>query len=432
MWDPASIKQLTVRNAIAKLTDIATIAASVTPGIANETGFMPAYKLVQCAPVEVRQRVLQDFRFLGWVGSTLQALHEVDLVNLQRDPRWRRHLITFGLFGVGVALREGTPFTATLILHEGSQVIPATGKLITLRRANVESVTVRVTPNSGILLDESPVDLEDLKHVNGLELGADGSETSATAEVGLRAILRAEIDFDVWASLVGDAFELIEQHPSSVTMVRSFVQALVPIEMWDAGIHFSTSSRAVPGFVFLSVSEAPFDIAEALVHEADHQLLYCLEALSPLLKTGGTHEKLLFRSPWREDPRPMQGIVFGASAFVRVGLFWSALAGLADDPSDDRMGEKATVALTQSLMALSTINEYAELTPAGLELAGALRSLAEQALLDLGSMSAFRDWTSVAQRVTGEHTNRWALLHGPGPLLAASGGETAMTQRHEP
>ena len=90
----------------------------------------------------------------------------------------------------------------------------------------------------------------------------------------------------------------------------------------------SFSSNIAPGCIYL----CPYvsgeiislgDSLDALVHEHCHQKLYFLEALTPLYDPGyiGVHP-----SPWKEEPRPIGGILHGYFVFSMLSRFWSRVA----------------------------------------------------------------------------------------------------------
>jgi len=94
--------------------------------------------------------------------------------------------------------------------------------------------------------------------------------------------------------------------------------------------YFSGATSDFWGAIHLSVPRSDAVLAEALTHEAAHLWLMLAEDLEPLCADAwrGTG----WDSPWRDDPRPLGGIVHGAFVFSCASLVLAALvrAGVAD------------------------------------------------------------------------------------------------------
>jgi HEXXH motif-containing protein len=116
---------------------------------------------------------------------------------------------------------------------------------------------------------------------------------------------------------VCDALSLLRRiWPQSVPDLLVVVRGVVAITA-PSGVTYSASAPAVPGAILLTVreNEAPEIVAECLIHEAAHVKLDTLWSLAPMLTNGS---EARFRHPWREDMRPMRGVLLGAHAFLNV------------------------------------------------------------------------------------------------------------------
>jgi HEXXH motif-containing protein len=101
-------------------------------------------------------------------------------------------------------------------------------------------------------------------------------------------------------------------------------------------------------------------VAEALVHETAHVKLDALDHLAPLLENG---EEEGFRHPWREDIRPLRGVLLGAHAFLNVALFYQRMveAGISPDESTREIDQRRR----EVAEALDILDKHAVFTPAG-------------------------------------------------------------------
>lgn len=90
----------------------------------------------------------------------------------------------------------------------------------------------------------------------------------------------------------------------------------------------SHSSPHLPFSVFVSIPEpterdASLRIAESLVHESMHLQLTLLDSVEPLVSTSGTSGY----SPWKQEIRPVEGLLHGIYVFA---VIHQALGVLAD------------------------------------------------------------------------------------------------------
>lgn len=125
-------------------------------------------------------------------------------------------------------------------------------------------------------------------------------------------------DRAAFATQLEEAWAVVEGASShAAAIVRSEVQHVVPLRMADRHTSFSLSN--LPGAIFVGAGRSRWPVAEALVHEAAHLRLNHAAEAAPL--TFGSRDTVCY-SPWRDDPRPVEGIVHGAYAFTLVLGFW--------------------------------------------------------------------------------------------------------------
>jgi HEXXH motif-containing protein len=71
--------------------------------------------------------------------------------------------------------------------------------------------------------------------------------------------------------------------------------------------------------VFLSLGPDARSVAVTLAHELQHTKLVALMDLFPLLRPDPAER---FYAPWRDDPRPLAGLLHGTYAHLGVAGFW--------------------------------------------------------------------------------------------------------------
>jgi hypothetical protein len=69
-------------------------------------------------------------------------------------------------------------------------------------------------------------------------------------------------------------------------------------------------------------------MAEIIVHELSHQKLFRLQDIDPLIDPiihGSAWDSCTIYSPWRDDPRPINGVFHGFIVFAEACKFWYSL-----------------------------------------------------------------------------------------------------------
>ncbi|MGK5733325.1 aKG-HExxH-type peptide beta-hydroxylase [Streptomyces sp. URMC 124] len=126
-----------------------------------------------------------------------------------------------------------------------------------------------------------------------------------------------------WEVRVGEALaQLRRDHPAAYRMVSGTVRSLVPVDTPSPLRPISVSVPDAYGVVMMSLPEDVSAVSATLVHEARHQLLTAVGDLTPLFVPVREGPERLYFAPWREDPRPLRGLLYGAHAFAGIAEFW--------------------------------------------------------------------------------------------------------------
>ena len=150
------------------------------------------------------------------------------------------------------------------------------------------------------------------------------------------------------------------------------VSRLLPVG-YEPERHFSASYREAPGVCYLTLHPDPLTMAEAVVHEAQHNKLNLLYLLDPVLINGAS---AWTSSPVRPDLRPLNGVLLAAHAFVPVAALHARLAAaghpISETPIFARRREEV---LESNRQGLATLDALAAPTPRGAPVRAALRAL---------------------------------------------------------
>ncbi|MCO1597015.1 HEXXH motif domain-containing protein [Micromonospora sp. RHAY321] len=280
------------------------------------------------AAPDVTEDVLARPQVGIWAAHTLRRLRDDSdlLVPLWLDVGYLHAL------AAASAVRAGLSFDLDIPVRDGAAVLPTVGS------ASIASAVpvVRVRARDG------QVDLvtggRTVRCVAGdpdwhepiiVEAAADG--------VGLRVEL---LDRDVyrdlrgpsspqplsapeiarWRACLAQAWELlVSEQRGTALAIAGILRTVAPLPRRDRFRQLSASGAEAFGGVLLSEPDDAAQLAVTLVHESQHHKLGALSHLLALSESGGP---IRYYAPWRDDPRPLAGVLQGAYAFAGITRFW--------------------------------------------------------------------------------------------------------------
>jgi len=140
----------------------------------------------------------------------------------------------------------------------------------------------------------------------------------------------------------------------------------------------SSSNSSVDTMFWYSATNQPLLMAEMIIHELSHQRVFRLQDKDPLIDPsvhGSGWDICEIYSPWRDDPRPVNGVFHGFVVFTEAAKFWMSLinqGGLQQeelDISKRRMtmlalqldlAQKSLATCTYTELGKSVFDAYAE------------------------------------------------------------------------
>ncbi|MGH3219110.1 MAG: HEXXH motif domain-containing protein [Streptosporangiaceae bacterium] len=223
--------------------------------------------------------------------------------------------------------------------------------------------------------------------------------------------LATRVDLHRWSPVFHRAWTLLEQHhPAVAEEVAGLIRVIVPLITPPRGL-VSSSSPETFGAIALSEPPDAVTLACTLTHEVQH---IKLSALLDLVRLTRPDDGRRFYAPWREDPRPISGLLQGAYAYLGVSGFWRRQREL--DHSLDAYVEFARW------------REAAALVTDVLQSSGQLTAAGEAFVQDMGS--TLDTWQiehvpEVARRRASEdgerHRTRWQAQYGPIAVALGAG-----------
>jgi HEXXH motif-containing protein len=132
-----------------------------------------------------------------------------------------------------------------------------------------------------------------------------------------------------------EALGLVRRYASGYVQMREWMR-VVAFKPPGVGDYANATSSELPGATILDSTRNPYELAENFIHEFYHTRLFVLEDEAPLFQTVDSNAGVDFGfySPWREDPRPLKGLLHAMYVFVAVGRFWLALTTGKTEPRD--------------------------------------------------------------------------------------------------
>ena len=231
------------------------------------------------------------------------------------------------------------------------------------------------------------------------------------AAEGLEGLSLTEKERIEWEYAAARAMELISHHPPSAKLVTEFGWLLVPIRNNRDGYHLSISFNSVPNAIFASFHRDAESLAETLVHESDHNWFFLVSRYEEFWKKPAHLQPEIYRSPWRDDPRPLDGILRGASAFVRVSAMWAGLLAALPKthPSLGWIRKRVFLRSVQAVDALRTLMSTDELSMFGRRQVTAWSKTASETHRAIMGESSTQECLLAAFDEQSRHDREWAL-----------------------
>jgi HEXXH motif-containing protein len=123
-----------------------------------------------------------------------------------------------------------------------------------------------------------------------------------------------------WREMVTGAWRtLVDEHPERASAIAVSLRTVTPRIRRAPYRPESASSAEAFGGILVSEPDSPTEFAATLVHEVQHLKLGALLHLLTLVEPDPERR---YYAAWRDDPRPLDGLLQGLYAFVGVTDFW--------------------------------------------------------------------------------------------------------------
>ncbi|WP_067827076.1 HEXXH motif domain-containing protein [Actinomadura kijaniata] len=387
-------------------------------GLAPRTA--PAYDLlkeVQKNDRDAADRVLRYPTVGVWAWRTARALEN----DRPDDPR----AAGMAALAAAAAVRARFPAEIEVPVRDGAVTLPSLGRALL---PGATTARVRVDPrgatvSGGDVSVAVPADphrdapgwhaLRRLTAESGgrrLDLLLDDHDPYRMPGTARRDDRLSEPEAERWRTTLRGAWELlVPRHWTICAETAALVRTLSPIPVPPGGRSSATTQHAF-GAIALSTPPHRHFFAVTFAHEVQHvKLTGLLDAVRLTLPDDGSR----YRAPWRDDPRPVAGLLQGAYAHLGIAGFWRR-------QRQHESGDLATHAHASfarwrdaALWVCRTLSATDGLTPRGREfVAGMTRTLEDWATEPVPPAAL-----AEAHAAEAHHLAAWKDRNGPLPPL---------------
>ena len=189
-------------------------------------------------------------------------------------------------------------------------------------------------------------------------------------------------DFDLIASnlsVIDQAVNYVSQTDAyNASYFSSSINFFVPLVPPDGALP-SSSNSSIDTMFWHSFTDNPMLMAEIIVHELSHQKLFRLQDIDPLIDPnihGSAWDSCTIYSPWRDDPRPINGVFHGFIVFSEACKFWYSLIHSGRlSPLEENISQRRFAMLVLQLECAYYSLLNVKFTPDGLDIFDFYKSL---------------------------------------------------------
>jgi HEXXH motif-containing protein len=231
-----------------------------------------------------------------------------------------------GTFAGAAAIRAGLDFSLDVPVVRGAVYLPGDG------RADASESHVAITRYriGGVRLPENlTVESPGWTPVRRLTAVADGLRLEVYLDDvdpwrdnhDLSAARRLDAaDVEIWRESISAAWRiLVRHHRRYAESISAGLRTIVPLTEPTSGNAVNATSMWAFGSVSMTPPATVLTLASSLLHEFQHAKLGAILDLFELYHDDRARR---FYAPWRDDPRPLGGLLHGAYAFLGVTDFW--------------------------------------------------------------------------------------------------------------
>lgn len=315
------------------------------------------------------------------------------------------------------ALSAGIDFRMTVPVRDGFAVLPTLGAVAVPGATRWDSTEVRGSAGHcvvGTPAGEVRIGGDGWQAMPSVHIQADGHTLAVRLDCldpyrNLRAPTPpralSEPELNHWRGLLTQAWQLlVETSPALALPMTRGLFSVVPQPPAERFRTMSASAGDAFGCMTMSEPRDATELAVTMVHEFQHIKLGALLHLAPL-HTGEPAGRLY--APWRDDPRPLGGLLQGVYAFAGITEFWRSASHWATDDAGALAHFEFARWRRQVRTVLALIAQLPQLTEVGRRVVAGLTVTADRWQTD----SVPDQPLAAAHDAVADHRARWRLHH---------------------
>jgi uncharacterized protein len=190
----------------------------------------------------------------------------------------------------------------------------------------------------------------------------------------------SDAEFADWCGGFAAAWaQITRDHGAYAPGLAAGLRVITPLCPAPTGRDVSGTARQAFGAVAIARPAGPATLALLLIHEFQHVKLGAVLDLYDLYDPSDTR---LFHAPWRDDPRPLEGLLQGTYAHIAVSDYWRVRRSAGGDPAGDAAARFAHWC-TGTAAAIDTLAASGSLTPLGEQFLAGMRNSVAPMLREL-------------------------------------------------
>ncbi len=233
-------------------------------------------------------------------------------------------------------------------------------------------------------------------------------------------------DVEAWHALLDPAWRLIVHHlPDIADALATGLDSLAPRPASPFRMPSASTGEAC-GSALIALPKDAASVAATLVHEFQH---IRLGSLLHLVRLHQEDPRERFYTPWRDDPRPIGGVLQGVYAFFGVTAYWRALTHAGTTAAERRAAFEFAYWREATWRVLGVLRDDPALTAAGRRFAD---GIAER-LGPWQNEPVPSDLRDLVAAVGADHYAGWRVSFlRPDPELVAALADAWLAERTPP
>jgi uncharacterized protein len=270
------------------------------------------------------------------------------------------------------AVRAGTRATLTVPVRDGVMYFPAIGQYAV---PGLTTSTVEIADGNLEVAGAERVDR--VRHLTapGLTVALDDLDPFRDCHEWPAAPRLDDERFAAWQVSFQNAWTLLREHYGEyASAIAEALSTIVPLDAPGRGRSVSSAARDAFGSVAIALPDSPATLCLLLLHEFQHVKL---GAILDFVDLYDPTDDRKYRAPWREDPRPLEGLLQGTYAHIAVADFWRRRSLAPASTTTAEAARNFDDWYPKTMAAVGTLQESGALTGLGEQFVAGMRTTLE-------------------------------------------------------